>query len=92
MSDKSIANRLYTENEVQVFYLMGRFQRLVKPDHKDIHQVLDHTKAKFTELQSLALEFLHDQLLTEIEGMSSYIAELEMSAGIAKFAGEDTED
>jgi hypothetical protein len=87
--DHSKANRLYTESETEVFYLLGRFERLVVPSKGDIHQQVDLSKARFTELQSLALENLYCKLTVEIEQMSDHIADLEMSSGVAKFAGEE---
>ncbi len=89
VKDRSKANRLFTENEVEVFYLMGRFQRLVSPDDKDIRQVVEYGQARFSELQSLALENLYNKINAEVEEMSTYIAELEISSGVAKFADED---
>ncbi len=78
----SKANRLYTEPEVKANTLLGRFERLVMPDKGDIRDI------PFTELQSLALENLCGKLKIEIERMSNHIADLEISSGVAKFAGE----
>lgn len=89
--DQIKENRVFTEPEIEIFHLLGRFQRLVSPsrDMDDILQQVDYTKSKFTELQSLALERLYELMVIEIKQMSDHIAHLEMSSGLAKFAGEE---
>ena len=89
--DKSKANRLFTEPEIEVHYLMGRFKRLVCPPRtiEDPGASIDYHKANFTEIQSLALEQMHDKLEIEINQLCDYIAELEINAGLANYAGDD---